>query len=68
MTKNPRVRNNLNQLFSHNVGYAGGKILRKRMTRLAQRQAGCEQSRENLRKRLNKTLPESAYTMPGSMK
>lgn len=66
MTKKPRVRENVNRSLLHNSGYAGGKILRKRMARLAARKTGCEAIREALRKR-NKSVPESAFTMPGSM-
>lgn len=47
--------------------YPGGKHLRKASARLAARRQGCEEIREQLRKRA-KSVPESAFTMPGSMK
>jgi hypothetical protein len=67
MTKPPRVRENLNRSLPHNAGYAGGKILRKRMARLQQRKAGHAEIRELLRRR-PKSIPESAYKLPGAMK
>lgn len=66
-TKSPRTRDTLNRSLPHNAGYAGGKILRKRMKALAVRKAGCEEIRETLRKR-SKSVPESAFRMPGSMR
>lgn len=65
--KPPRVREGLNQRLSHNVGYAGGKTLRKRMARLAARKRAQEETRENLRRK-PKSVPENAYRLPGSLK
>lgn len=65
--KPPRVRDNLNRSLPHNAGYAGGKILRKRMARLAARKKAQEETLEQLRRK-PKSVPESAFKMPGSMK
>jgi hypothetical protein len=63
----PRVRDNINRARAHNAGYAGGKILRKRMARLASRKLGHEQIIADIRKR-TKSVPESAFKLPGAMK
>jgi len=63
----PKVREHLDQRLSHNAGYAGGKILRKRMARLAARKQAHGEMIENLRRK-PKSVPESAFKMPGSMK
>ncbi len=47
--------------------YPGGKFLRKAQAKLSARQAGCKDMRANLGKGA-KALPETCYTMPGSMK
>jgi hypothetical protein len=47
--------------------YPGGKRLRKAHERLAARRQACEGTRVELRRR-PKSVPESAYRMPGSMK
>jgi hypothetical protein len=66
-SNSPRVRDHINRSLPHNAGYAGGKTLRKRMARLASRKLGHEQIIEGMRKR-GKTVPESAFKVPGAMK
>jgi hypothetical protein len=63
----PRVRYKVNQARAHNAGYAGGKILRKRMARLAARKLGHETIIAEMRRR-TKSVPESAFKVPGAMK
>lgn len=69
MTTTPRTRSNVNTSLAHNA-YPGGKILRKRMARLAARingrQTGKRPDRVSSRE---DTTPwgSSGFTKPGSM-